>query len=204
MRKKIRWQWWKSPLGGGREWQDYEIEKPPARNKAYYAGDDDESELPSVRPVVMTSAGIIPVKAYGDMSRDFNMVIAHTNFDVTDEHIARISEVPGIEDVTPLTRYRVRLGVGLAFDEEEVRRSIDELCGVRRGPLGEQPPAPLRDKANMAVESAKRHKYWAVYVFPNGNVDMTTSAKRADVDRAIEVYTAGHAMVGGAVYSYDD
>jgi len=64
-----------------------------------------------------------PLSGYYD--QDMSMWTMHTNFDIVRPMIPIIEKVDGVESITPISRYRLRIGIGKLFiDHDEVKRNI--------------------------------------------------------------------------------
>jgi hypothetical protein len=194
MANRILWQWWKNPLGGGLEWADPAEFPPPERNRRFYAnpeagGDTLTCECGDVncgggvdggpmrsRPFVITPGGAVPLKIHADLVRNFDFWIGHCDFQLDAEksnqrsHEIIIKEVPGVETLDVVTRYRFRVGIGLNFDSATVRRSIEKALNAV--PQGRNEFNPSNDtlhqaaiaKVADALDLAARMKqeYWVV------------------------------------------
>jgi hypothetical protein len=110
----IMWEQWKDPYcieeveESPEEWQ----EAPTPKNN--YNG-----------KLLFTPLGVVPLTEESMPSKVFNFWTANTNFNITTKIAEMISKVDGVEVLTVFTRYRFRIGVGKAFDELDVRRSIN-------------------------------------------------------------------------------
>jgi hypothetical protein len=94
-------------------------------------------------------------------SRMFDCWIMHANFDIDGACVQVISEIPGVEVASVMTRYRVFIGVGKLFDGSEVKQDIQSAL------LGE----PEHGTIHMGVdtlEEAQKHKHWAGLVTEDG------------------------------------
>lgn len=76
--------------------------------------------------VIATPMGIIPVNDNTASNKIFNFWMGHTNFDIT-YNIARVIELTeGVETLDIFTRYRFRVGIGKAFEDSIVMRTINQ------------------------------------------------------------------------------
>ena len=74
---------------------------------------------------MFTPMGIIPITEYSTPSKVFNFWMAHTNFDITPKINSLIEKSEGVETLDVFTRYRLRIGIGKAFDTGKVMRQIN-------------------------------------------------------------------------------
>lgn len=93
-------------------------------------------------------------------SRMFDCWIMHSNFDIDGPCVEIISQVPGVEVASVMTRYRVFIGVGKLFDGSEVKQEIQNA---------------LLDETTSCIEvgvdtleEAQEHKHWAGIVTEDG------------------------------------
>lgn len=202
MTRKLIWQFWKNPLGGGSEYVWEKNGTPPARHD----DDDDRPAKTPVRPFVMTPAGLVPVSVYGDVARNFNLWVGHTTFAVSECVDDRVQEVQGVESYERLTPLRFRVGVGLAFDDRVVRRGIEQALAANDfDPEG----MALDAEASGKVEAIKevfipKYRNWAVYVLPNGAIDTHASHDDRSYLSRLGVYQQAREAVGGLVLTSND
>lgn len=145
-----------------------------------YDENEEEIIIPN-KPQVITIAGIVPT--------DFNFWIGHTDFYLTENIEQIISKTPGVELLDIVTNYRFRLGIGMAFNEKEVKLAIQENIGVKKEPVPE-------------AESAKQKitkPYWAIYTAPNGKTEHFESDNEEEVYTKLELFEKTQLEVGGKV-----
>jgi hypothetical protein len=115
------------------------------------------------------------------------MWMAHTNFSITDEILNSIEEVPGVEVLQPMTRYRFIIGIGELFDIREVRTMIEEMLGCNKNfDLVINDDKVLKEVYDLKNQLSTFNR-WAIYVFPNGNIDFATSDE-ADFGQQLNMY----------------
>jgi hypothetical protein len=71
-------------------------------------------------PILKSEFGIVPVVHHCDVSKQFNWYMIHTRFNISPKICELICETPGVETFEVYTRYRARVGIGLAFDNIDV------------------------------------------------------------------------------------
>jgi len=176
MKKKIVWEKWKDPLLSNydeTEWPGYDLDE-----------DGDKIPIHSAerQPVMHTPFGMVSVLNDAMAVSAFDFWIMHCNFDLTENLVARIEQVPGVESLEPYTRYRARIGFprsGL-FKAGEVMHEIDSLvkeldhASQNQQLVGlemeiAQKAIDARDKAEQEFE------HWAVWVVPNGQLEVLGS-----------------------------
>lgn len=139
-----------------------------------------------VGPVLVGPLGVIPINESNQPSKVFNFWMGHANFDIGEEEKNIIEATPGVETLDVFTRYRIRLAVGLAFDEEEV---LDEIV-IRLNPPQPNITAPRKI---TGIDGIKKHldskyKFWAIFILPDGQLDYRTGDTQDSVKEKIENY----------------
>ena len=128
--KKIIWEKWRDPFLG---YDDNEIDV----DKVNFIDEETSDNLEDVLEdqhvkqsdpvkVIATPMGIIPYNEYTASSKIFNFWTGHTNFNIVDVVAYAIETTEGVETLDIFTRYRFRIGVGKAFEDREVMRSIEK------------------------------------------------------------------------------
>lgn len=133
---KIIWQKWLDPFGN----ESDDTEHDPYTGNYYddeqYSDaeeEEDEDEMlkknllknKQVR-VIATPMGIIPMNENTMSGKIFNFWMGHTNFNITKKVADIIEQTDGVETLDIFTRYRFRIGVGKAFDDSSVMRTINK------------------------------------------------------------------------------
>ncbi len=178
MKKKFVWEKWNDPLLSNydeMQWPGYDL-------------DENENKIPihSVerQPVMHTPFGMISVVQEAFAANQFDFRILHTNFSLTEGIIKIIGKVEGVETLEPYTRYRARIGFPKSelFVTREVMNNIEEA--IRN--LDRQHQNQLLEELELSVaeeviekrnEIDKKFDYWAIWVVPNGNIEVLTSNK---------------------------
>lgn len=146
--------------------------------------EEDEEEPLLFERKYLTPMGYIP--------EDFNFWLGHADFHITREMLPLIKAVPGVEIIDVFSPYRFKVGVGLAFDDREVKRDIQKALGVYKR------PEDIQTQIDTAKKSIVK-PYWALYVAPNGQSQLTQSENMEEVYKELETYEATQKMVGGHV-----
>ena len=137
----IIWEKWRDPfLGYDENYIDIEAEPMPQflDDTDEETEEDDEDEphhiIKSSKPVrvIATPMGLIPYNEYTASGKIFNFWTGHTNFNIT-KNVARIIETTnGIETLDIFTRYRFRIGIGKAFEDRTIMKSIEDRINDQR------------------------------------------------------------------------
>ena len=230
-RKRIVWQSWIDPLCGNidkyypksvledkntneDENDEYSDDSEEAFQKKIMQMAEDEKMSPAdmIREnreksskVLMSPIGMIPVMDHHYISDNFNLWIGHTNFDITPNIANTIQKIEGVETLEIYTRYRFRIGIGRAFDFNEVRLKIEDvICGKRDYKYNLTPELELDVKETINTLK-QTHKYWAFCLFPNGEKKIIHSKVKTDIfEESLHELEIIEKACGGVVYSYDD
>lgn len=128
--------------------------------------------------------GVIPLNEHNIPSKVFNFWMGHTNFILGLIEVNTIEDVPGVESLDIFTRYRFRLGIGKAFDEDEVMEDIENnLCQSTKS----------KSTKNVALTKVKKHlmsnyPFWAIFMLPSGEIDYRTGDTKESVKAEIAAY----------------
>lgn len=117
--------------------------------------------------------GAIPIGDHNIPSKNYNLFVLHTNFDIGVEEALAVREVNGVEICKVLTSYRLWVGIGKLFDANEVQGKIDDAI---KWPKGKQAA-----KQSNAVFS----KYWIKYETENGLCDIVTGLSKQEVENKL-------------------
>jgi hypothetical protein len=76
--------------------------------------------------IAITQAGAIPFYENTLPSKIFKFWEGHTNFNISQKVAKVVENTEGVETLDIFTRYRMRVGVGKAFDSREVRQKVQK------------------------------------------------------------------------------
>lgn len=116
--KAIKFEKWEDPMFPFHEDEDDDYED---RLRKY----SNNGVLTLVGPM-----GIVPLNERNIPGKTYNFWIIHTNFDIGDKEKSILEKLPGVETLDIFTRYRVRIGIGKVFDEDDVKTEIEKQLGV--------------------------------------------------------------------------
>ena len=129
---KIIWQKWIDPFGNDSD----DTEFDPYTGKYYDEEETNETEEEEETDdqkikhkqikVIATPMGIIPMNENTMSGKIFNFWVGHTNFTITKKVADVIEQTDGVETLDIFTRYRFRIGIGKAFNDSFVMRTINK------------------------------------------------------------------------------
>ena len=212
MKKKFAWEKWYNLL-------DDEVESMRQQSEEETVTlDFEESEdtfhgviVPQQPPPVGFVSAIMEQNQF---INSFDFWVLHTNFDITEEIKEVIESIPGIESITVLTRYRVKVGLtksGL-FNNTQVKQMVqNKIVGMDKNkslPIQEDYLSDISFDAltQETIEQAKRdlsasdHKFWSFYVFPNGQLSTDEVDSKDELDEKIQLFQTLEHLIGGKVF----
>lgn len=209
-RRKIIWQYWKNPFGDDTnefvEENEADVKSPWEINEEENYGD----KVVKIRPVIPTPMGFMPIQPFQNFVNYFEFWMGHTNFDITEEVQEKIESTPGVEILDVITRYCFRFAVGKAFDGREVRMDIQRRLDALPPVKGEINPRNMKldqdtkEKLDILQKMLpEKFPFWAVYVLPNGEIDVAGANTREGYDMHLDLYSQAQKMAGGIIYQYD-
>lgn len=208
LRRKIKFEYWQNPFNTEEEeWVDEADADVIDRSPVW---EPEQVKVNPTRPVFPTAMGPIPVAPYFNFRKAFEFWMGHTNFPIMDDVAEVLDEVPGVEILDIITRYRFRFGVARLFTGAEVKASIQEALNAvppRKGelnPLNMTLPKEIRDKLDVLEKQAKDNfELWAIYVLPNGEIDFATSENQENLDKQLALYKGAQELAGGVIITSD-
>ncbi len=132
---------------------------------------DDENGA-KVTPVTFSPHGLIPITSPMLYTKHLDMWTGHTNFDITEDIIFGLNEIPGVEVLMPITRYSFRVGFktkARLFNLDDIKTDIEILCKTKDDVMSGFTPKQrelIREEKKI-VESSP---YWLIFIFPNGHI----------------------------------
>jgi hypothetical protein len=108
---------------------------------------------------------------------DFNCYICETNFPIKRKNFVPLSKIEGLEGISPVSRYKLIVGFGNLFDEDEVKSEV-ESCLLSSDNYLKLMNIKDEETRNLVKETAKElqlFKHWSLVVIPNGSVKTATS-----------------------------
>ena len=140
----------------------------------YYDEDDYEDHGP-IQNVMSTPFGLWKVDDTMNPYKQFKLWMGHTNFTITDEIAEILDVIPGVEVLQILTRYRFVIAVGELFDIHDVRIAIEDSLVCNKDAIDRINDESIKQQVYDLKAALSTYDKWAIYVFPNGQLDFTTS-----------------------------
>lgn len=171
-------------------------------------------KLHSIRPlkVINTKLGLLTVTETAVAGYHFDFWTLHTNFAISEEIAKIICDCPGVDAFIPMTRYRCRVGFpksGL-FNISECKLKIENsICNVENTNIEPENlkmifADDVKEKIdNKIAELKSRSKCWALYVLPNGNMEILESEIANSVFKTkLKIFEETQKLAGGQVFNY--
>ena len=134
--KLIKWQKWYDPCATA--WDEYQSfiteaqrEQSKVPEELKFTNEDiSEKPYPIKGPIISGPMGIVPINEGNLPSKLYELWIGHTNFDITYKVKTLIEMVSGVETLDIWTRYRFRVGIGMAFMDEKRSNALTVLRDI--------------------------------------------------------------------------
>lgn len=142
----------------------------------YFNNSDNyiEQEL-KTENVISTPFGLWRVDDTMNPYKQFKLWMGNTNFTITKKVVDAIRTIPGIEILKVLTRYKFIVGVGQLFEFKDVRTAIEKALSCHTELISLIKDDKVKQQVMDLQNQLSQYKKWAIYVFPNGQLDFTTS-----------------------------
>ena len=138
----------------------------------------------------------------------FDCWVGHTNFDITPSVRDALEEIAGVEVLVILTRYRFFIGIGRMFSFRDVRVTIEKEV-LSDGYTYEEEKIDSTDSLELVEEIKKSlmdSNHWAIFVFPNGEVDYISADSLEDkaYKETLTLYRHAETITGGFIIKSGD
>jgi len=180
-------------------WESMHIDDIEENSDIIDEDDIPEEEMDEFVPLagklINTPMGLFNIDDKYNPLRQFELRIGYTNFDITKDTAEIIEESPGVEAFAVLTRYRFIIGIGKLFTFETVRKSIESKLLDK----------PLDVGLMEASKNINKNKaYWALYQFPNGEVDTLETDSKDEYDEKVALYKEAETLSGGELLTSEE
>lgn len=197
MIKEFVWEKWVDPIA------EYGGDFPLEEEQPF------ASKLQSL-PIMHTPHGPLPITEYSGAGDRFDLWLLHTNFDITPKILQVVANTRGVDSADPVSRYRLRIGfprvykgASPIFNVDKTKKRVqDNILDYFHAEQNEQMRMFNLDVVRKIREVRdhldKNNEYWALYVLPNGQMDVVKSSEMDDhlINRIGELTAVSH-MVGG-------
>lgn len=175
MKKEIKFEYFVDPLGSN-------LSEVGDRNAEEIIEDirDDEdidADIKEMLPrskdnikVLSTPFGLVSITESNQPAKYFELWLGYTNFDLTEEVIQKIEDVPGVESIEVFSRYRFRIMIGKLFKSSDVMTEITKVA-LEELPVGicvHELTEEDKGIVHGIVQKINVHKHWLIYLLPNG------------------------------------
>ncbi len=211
-RNKVLWEKWLDPFDTSNNKSEPDDDDDDEKSD-YEALEEEryEGHGPIVGKFLASQFGVLPINENFSPSKLFNFWVCHTNFTITKPIMQSLNAIDGVEGLQIVSRYRFRIAIGRLFDEEEVKDNIRyALCGPEPSEevltlvmdltaSNEALTPELEEKVNKVTAEIPQ-EYWAVYVVPNGQLQILTgNAVDEEFAEKFRVFYEAQQAVGGAI-----
>ena len=200
--KEIAWEKWEDDIIQERSREDSKTESVDEDSlEESFLEAMENMPIQEVPKVVSTAVGIFEIYDRNKPSNQYDCWLGHTNFNISQEVKNCIEIIEGVEVLKVLTRYRFFVGIAKMFDFKKVRVEIEKAaCGKH---LVNQEESILDPETRIVVDDIKSRissqKWWAIYIFPNGQIDYISSDHSNDPEYLdkLQVFKSAEEYSGG-------
>lgn len=133
----------------------------------------------------------------------FDCWICHTNFPITKKELDVLNNIPGIECLKIMSKYRFFIGIGRLFEFSEVRSLVQKkLCND----IEEQitiPETPFQDLGSILTNCSDK-KRWAVYLGKNGLIESIACGDGDSIEEYEKRLSELKSLVDGNLITFQD
>ena len=200
--KEIAWEKWEDDIVQERIREDSKTESVEENSlEESFLEAMENMPIQEIPKVVSTAVGIFEIYDRNKPSNQYDCWLGHTNFNISQEVKNCIENIEGVEVLKVLTRYRFFVGIAKMFDFKKVRVEIEKAaCGKH---LVNQEESILDPETRIVVDDIKSRissqKWWAIYIFPNGQIDYISSDHSNDPEYLdkLQVFKSAEEYSGG-------
>ena len=200
--KEIAWEKWEDDIIQERIREDSKTESVEEDSlEESFLEAMENIPIQEIPKVVSTAVGIFEIYDRNKPSNQYDCWLGHTNFNISQEVKNCIENIEGVEVLKVLTRYRFFVGSAKMFVFKKVRVEIEKAaCGKH---LVNQEESILDPETRIVVDDIKSRissqKLWAIYVFPNGQIDYISSDHSNDPEYLdkLQVFKSAEEYSGG-------
>jgi len=195
---------------------DVNTDTQPFPNMSGDEFDDENQQLHAHYKIIPLPFGFFGPKQQQYQYDDFDIWILHTNFNITHEICQLISVIPGVEAVTVLSRYRIKIGFHKTssstkiFNIKEIQKRIEQsILGFlifKQDELINAFPEEISKKVKLLRDNIdSKYEHWAIYVLPNADIEIVTSNDYScDFVKKVQFLCYMQKIINGVVIMSDD
>lgn len=109
----------------------------------------------------------------------FSLYHCNTNFSINEDFVLKMSYVPGVELVKPMTKYRLAMGIAQGFNHSTVIASVKKQCVDEPNSLiGFDKIKGLKEPFKSKVDNLELSSapFKLAYILPNGKAEYYNTA----------------------------
>lgn len=156
----------------------------------------NSDELQINKSVIQTPINIILNRTIAG-----NFWFGDANFDIDTVHYNIINNVPGVDIIHSWSPYQFIIGIGKAFDYKKVLKNIELAVGCYKPKNKLALTSEQRSKIHQAKKDISQHKFWAIYILPNGEFESVGANNSKDFLPTYEFFHNLARFVGGRLLS---
>lgn len=196
MPHKIAWEKWYDVVEEEQEVEETEVE---------WSDDEPQMIIPELFEIEKINTPIGEYSANDRMlpTKLFDCWICHTNFPLTKKELNILNNIPGIECLKIMSKYRFFIGIGRLFDFSDVRANVQALLCSDAEESIIIPQTPYTDLASI-LSGCSNKKRWAVYLGKNGEIESICCDDGDSVEEYEKRLSELKSLVDGNLITFQD
>jgi hypothetical protein len=160
--------------------------------------------------MISTPIGFFHNEDVNRPDKQFDCWLGYTNFEITNQIKSEIERTEGIELLSILSRYRFFVGIGKLFTFngwDGIRIKIEST--ITQTSEEEEQDSRICEETYEIIETIKTQvqtdKYWAIFVFPNGEYDYVSSNNMDEnFIKKLSTFKLARDFSGGVIVSSEE
>ena len=149
---------------------------------------ESEGELPKI---TSTPFGMFQLVDFFNPMQQYEWHLCHTNFSLGSSFCEIIKEIPGVEKVLIISKYRFIVAFGKVFDEKHIKRTFYHTFNA----ISKSAHEKLLDIISMP----EGYEKWALYFIDDENFVVISNADE-DFDSRLKVFQEKLESQGGLLF----
>ena len=180
-------------------WEDLNIETNMLNGNIQEIEEDDSGEYSeedvqefSLEQIITTPFGAYHIKDFFNPMRQYRWNMGHTNFNITKKAYNILCNVPGVERVMILSRYRFLIAFAKAFIVSSVKNDIYKAMGANQ-PLSNDVLSKKKDLKQL-------YDKWAIYFLTEDDWEY---ADESSYEEKIKVFRERQENENGIIITHE-
>lgn len=151
---------------------------------------DEESESPE--ELITSPFGVFHVRDFFNPMKQYDWHICHTNFNISKDVLEKFRKHSGVEKIVVLSRYRLLVAFGKAFNSLIVKKGIYDLFGASP-PLSKEVLAKKKDLESIYGDN------WFIYYLDDDDWEALSEEDDEEYQEKLLEYRQKQKKYGGII-----